>query len=475
MVMGELTVETDVAVIGGGPGGYVAALRAAQLGKSVTLIEKERLGGICLNVGCIPSKALIHAADLFDEIKGAEKFGIKVGKPEIDAGKMQEWKQNVVDKLVSGIEQLCKNYGVDVVHGEAFFESADKLIVKGEHGTSGVKFRNAIIATGSRPVEIKGFEFSKKNVVDSTGALSLKEIPKEIVVIGGGYIGLELGTVYAKLGSNVSIIERGPQLIPRADSDVARVVTKRLEQLGVKIYLNAEAKGIIEVDEKNIVKIKTAEKEIEIPADKVLVAVGRKPNSEHIGLDKTQVKVNSKGFIMIDQFCRTSQQNIYAIGDVAGDPMLAHKGFRQGKVAAEVIAGKKSAFDNVVVPEVIFSDPEIASVGLSEREAFDRSIKIKVGKFPLAASGRAMGLGRTEGFMKIISDAEGKQILGVHLVSPNASDMIAEAALAMELGTTVEDLALTIHPHPTLSEAIAEAAEDLLGKIVHLYKPAKKA
>lgn len=459
------SVNVDVAVIGAGPGGYVAAIRLAQLGKKVALIEKERLGGICLNVGCIPSKALIHAADFLSKAKKAGSMGIMIGNVSVDFAKMQSWKDGVVDKLVKGIEFLCKSGKITVIRGKASFLSSNSLSAETADGKLIVEFGKAIIATGSMPIEIPSLKFGK-DIISSTEALSLDTIPKSLVVVGGGYIGLELGTVYAKLGSKVHVVEMTSQLLPGFDSSIVQIIQKNLESMGVSIYLDSKAEKF------NSGKLTISAKEgsREIEADKVLVAVGRVPNTKALGLEKTKAQLDEKGFVKVDSNLKTADGNIYAIGDISLGPMLAHKASYQGKFVAEIISGHRKAYEESLVPSVIFTDPEIATVGISEKEAMEKNLKVKIGKFPFSAIGRAATKNATEGFVRIIADSK-NIILGVEIVGADASDLISEAALAIKKKATLEELATTIHPHPTMSESLMEAAEATMGKAIHILNP----
>ena len=473
MVVGELNTEVDVVVIGSGPGGYVAALRCAQLGLETVLIEKNQLGGVCTNDGCIPSKALIHAANIaFDSIH-SEKMGI-TSNTKIDVKKMQEWKGEVVNGLRNGIASLCKSYGVEIVKGTASFRSSELIAVQAEHGTAYYRFKNAIIATGSSPIALKGLEFDHRRIIDSSDALALKEIPKRFIVVGAGYIGIEMATLFAKLGSNVTIIYRGERILKNLESELGMAVQKRFEALGIKLLLNS---SITDWDVKGksafaTVKSEGANKKPQkIPFDKILVAVGHEPCTKGLGLEKTKVELDEKGFIKVDPGRKTQDPNIFAVGDVTGAPMLAHKAFREGKVAAEVIAGKKSAFDNAAIPLVVFSDPELASTGMGEEEAKSKGFNVKSSRFPLTASGRARTMDAgAGGFVKLVSDTESKILLGAHIAAPNASELISELSLAIEMGAQLEDVAATIHPHPTLSESVMESADVGLDKCVHLMK-----
>jgi dihydrolipoamide dehydrogenase len=472
MVVGSLDIQTDVLIIGAGPGGYVAAIRAAQLGKEVMVVEdSSKLGGVCLNTGCIPTKAVIHASNFHQTIKDMAWAGITVKDYTVDLSKMHAWKQEIVDKLGNGIKSLFKNYGIEVVPGRAVFKNDHEVHIEGKTDITSIKFKNCIIATGSSIIEIQGFRFDGKYIIGSDEALELRDIPKKMIIIGGGYIGTEMGTVYAKLGTEVSIVEFTDRLISVLEPDVVDVVSRKLDEFNVKKYLKSKALNCEIRDNKVYVKIEHDGKEEILDADKVLVVVGRKPNSNNIGLENTGIKIDSKGFISVDKQMRTSVSHIFAIGDVVGQPMLAHKASREAKVAAEVISGLPSAFDNKVIPFVVFNDPEIASVGLREDEAKAKGIKYIVGKFPFSASGRAMTLNQTEGFVKYIAEESTGIILGVHAVGPSASDIISEATLGIEMGATLEDIALTIHPHPTLPETMMEAAEVTLGQGIHIFNP----
>lgn len=469
--MTDKRLETDLVVIGGGPGGYAAAFHAADLGLKVTLIDlRENPGGVCLNVGCIPSKALLHAAEIIDEAEHARAFGVTFSEPQLDIEKLRGWKDKIVSQLTGGLGQLGKARGVEYIQGKARFESASLLKVETASGVAEVAFKNAIIATGSRPSLIPGVEIKEGGrIMDSTGALALADVPKSLLVVGGGYIGLELGTVYAALGSKVSVVEMLDGLLPGADRDLVRPLSKRCKEAFEGIYLETKVASIKETKKGVVVKFEGKVNE-EQTFDRVLISIGRRPNSEDLGLESTRVKVGKGGFIEIDHQCRTAEPNIFAIGDIAGQPMLAHKAMREGKVAAEVAAGKKSAFDNVAIPAVVFTNPEIAWVGLTETEAEQKGIPFQVARFPWAASGRALTLGRTEGMSKMLFDPDSGRVLGVGIVGPNAGEMIAEGTLAIEMAAVAEDLALTIHTHPTLSETVGEVAEVFLGHATHIFR-----
>lgn len=467
MVVGDFPVEVDTLVVGAGPGGYVAAIRAAQLGQKVTIVDKGALGGVCLNVGCIPSKALITAGQKAAEAQGIEELGIKVEKVSVDFSKVQEWKDSVVNKLTSGVEGLLKGNKVDIVSGEAYFVDKNTAKVMDEKNSQTYKFNNCIIATGSTPIEIPSFKFSDR-VLDSTGALSLKEIPKKLVVIGGGYVGTELGTAFANFGTEVTFLEGAKDILGGFEKQMTQVVKKRLKKKGVTIVTEAVAKGVEETKDGVKVTYEAKGKEETLEADYVLVTVGRKPNTEDIGLEQVGIELDERGRVKTDKQCRTSVDNIYAIGDITAGPPLAHKASYEGKIAAEVISGEKSEIDYIGVPAVAFTDPELATVGLSEQEAKDKGFNVKVGKFPFAANGRALALNEADGFLKLITRKEDGLVLGGQIAGPNASDMISEIGLAVESGMTAEDIALTIHAHPTLGEITMEAAEVGLGKPVHM-------
>lgn len=455
-------------VIGGGPGGYVAAIRLGQLGRETMLVEKDKtLGGVCVNVGCIPSKTIVRAAKLMKEIYRAQDFGIEISQPKMDLQKLQVWKKGVVDRLTQGIAYLCKGNRVNVVYGEARFQGPHRVEIRGTEGLRVVDADNVIIATGSRPVEIPSFKFDGQFVITATEALSFTETPRNFVIIGGGVSGLELGMAYARFGSHVTVIEMLDQLLPGIDIELVRVVERTLRKLGVETHLKARAKWA--KDGKVGAQLSDG-KEIEVPADKVMVVVGRRPNSDQIGLETTGVKTDQGGFIQVDAQMQTNVPGIYAIGDIVGQPLLAHKASKQGTVAAEVIAGEASAADFKAIPGAIWTDPEIATVGLTETEAKKQGYEVIVGRFPFSALGRAVAVGETDGFIKVVADKKSEQILGVHMVGADVTDLISEAALAIEMGATLDDLALTVHPHPTLPEALMEATEAAKGKAIDILK-----
>ncbi len=466
MVVGEFTTEVDVLVIGAGPGGYVAAIRAAQLGKNVTVVEKGELGGVCLNRGCIPSKALISAAHQYESISHAAGMGIEADNVRVDFAKVQEWKQGVVSKLTGGVGSLLKGNKVEVIKGEALFVSENEVRVIDGYESNRLRFQHCIIATGSRPIELPGFPFGER-ILSSTEALELKEIPESMVVIGGGYIGIELSQAYAKFGTKVTILEGTGSILPGFDARLISMVKRNLKKAGVNVVTNAMAGGAEQKDDSVSVTYTVNDEEHTVSANYVLVTVGRRPNTEDLGLDLIGVKTSEKGYIEVDGQCRTSVPGIYAIGDIVAGPALAHKASYEGKVAAEVIAGKASAVDYKAIPAVVFSDPEIATVGLTEKEAKDEGYQPVVGKFSYGVNGRALALNAAEGSVTIVGDKESGLVLGAQIVGQEASNLIAEIGLAIEMGATLEDIALTIHAHPTLGEMTMEAAEAALGKAIH--------
>jgi dihydrolipoamide dehydrogenase len=463
------TIRTEALVIGAGPGGYVAGIRLGQLKKKAIVVEKDKPGGICLNVGCIPSKALINASKYYDKIKnhGAE-MGLYADNVRVDMGKMQAWKGDVVSKLTGGVRTLLKANGCDYRTGTARLTSRNTAEVTDASGAvTTIQADNIVIATGSRPIEIPGFKFDGKRIVDSTGALDFASVPERFIVVGGGYIGIEIGTLFAKLGSKVTVVEALPTILAGNDPEIIQVVARKLKKLGVEVMTGAKAKSWTEASGRAAVTIEVGGRDVTLEADKVLVAVGRRPNSEGLGLEQVGVKIE-KGFVPVDKRLRTNVPGIYAIGDVAGQPMLAHKASKEAEVAAEVIAGQRVEFDVRCIPAVIFSDPEVASAGLTADEAEKRGRKVKIGKFPFVALGRAIANADTDGFVKVIIDAGTQEVLGIHVVGNGASDVIAEAALAIEMGALADDIGLTIHAHPTLPEAIMEAAKASLGEAIHI-------
>lgn len=466
MVIGEMTQDVDLVVIGAGPGGYTAALQAAELGIKTVLVEgMPKPGGVCLHMGCIPSKALLHAAEIINSTKLASSFGISFGKAKIDLDQLRGWKQSVQDKLAQGISGLCKSSGIEIIQGQANFEDGRNLRVDSGHGATRIKFKHAIIATGSRPVIPKDLQIDSPRVLDSTSALNIEDIPKKLLIIGGGYIGLEMGTVYSALGSEVTVVEMTEGLLPGVDRDLVKPLAQHLEKEFSSIYLNTKVVSL--KDTKNAVEVKLDGKDApkELVVDKVLVCVGRRPNSDNLGLEKTKVTVDKFGFIEVDEQCRTSEKRILAIGDVSGQPMLAHRAMRQGIVAAEVLAGKPSAFDNRAIPAVVFTQPEIAWCGLTESEAKANGIEVASARFLWSASGRAQTLAEPAGHTKVIYDPNTTLVLGVGMVGARAGELISEAVLAIEMGAVLEDLVVSIHPHPTLSEGIMEASASALSRI----------
>jgi len=429
MVVGSVSRGCQVVVIGAGPGGYVAAIRLAQLGKDVILVERDaRLGGVCLNVGCIPSKALIHVSDLAHEIQGAGSMGLSVDGLSVDLPKMVQWKDGIVDRLTSGVGFLCEKNGVEIVRGNAEFLSDRTMVVASEDDRVEIQFEQAVIATGSRPMGLDGFAHDGQKVIGSSEALSLQAVPERLVVIGAGYIGLELGTVYAKLGSHVSMVEFLPAVTPDLDPEVGKALTRRLKKLGVKLYLSHRAQRFEAGDPSTVVAIGPKDDEVRIEADVIMLSVGRVPNSAGLGLEPLGIATDDKGFITVNDRMQTNVPGIYAIGDVVGGALLAHKAYQEAKVAAEVIAGEPAAFDNVTIPAVVYTDPEVAWAGLSETEAVEKGYNVVTGTFPFKASGRAMSLEATDGFVKAIADADSKLLLGVVAVGRGVSEFIGEAA-----------------------------------------------
>ena len=465
----EAEIHADVVVLGAGPGGYTAAFRAADLGKKVILIERyPNLGGVCLNVGCIPSKALLHVAKVISEAEEVGRYGVNFGKPKIDIDRIRAWKESVVTKLTNGLGALAKQRNIQVIRGVGQFIAPHHIRVETAAGEVTVTFDNAIIAAGSQAVKIPAFPVDPR-VIDSTGALQLADVPKSMLVIGGGIIGLEMATVYHALGTKISVVERGPQLMPGADPDIVKPLLKRIEKLYQAILLNTSV-AALEAKKDGILATFGGEN---APApqlfDRVLVAVGRRPNGKLIGAENAGIRVNDQGFIPVDKQQRTNLPHIFAIGDIVGQPMLAHKAVHEGKVAAEVIAGHKAAFDPGTIPSVAYTDPEVAWMGLTETEAKAQGIAYEKASFPWAASGRALSIGRDEGITKLIVEKDTRRILGAGIVGSNAGELIAEAVLALEMGADAQDLGLTIHPHPTLSETLGFAAEMVEGSITDLY------
>jgi len=466
-------LSADAVVIGSGPGGYVAGIRLGQLGIKTIVVEKGEPGGVCLNVGCIPSKALIHAAKTYEKLGHTADMGIVISEaPGVDMARMQEWKSGIVKKLTNGVKQLLKGNKAELMFGTARIEkgegSSHTVVVSSDRGEKRISTKNVVVATGSRPINIPGFDVDQQRVLDSTGALALDKVPERLVVIGGGYIGLELGTVYAKLGTKVTVVEALGSILSGMDKDCVGMVARSLRKMGVEVMLEAKAKSWQDKGDRAVVTIETKAGEAAIDADKILVSVGRRPNSENIGLDKVGVKTDQRGFIVVDEKLRTNVPGIYAIGDVAGGMLLAHKASKEAEVVAEIIAGHHEIMDVRTMPAVVFTDPEVASTGMTEPEATKAGHKVRVGKFPFAALGRALSVNDTTGLAKVIIDADTEEILGVHVVGNGASDLISEAALGIEMGAVAHDVALTVHPHPTLSEAVKEAAAAAVGEAIHI-------
>ena len=473
MVMGEFSQESEVVVIGGGPGGYAAAFRAADLGLDVTLVEKEkRLGGVCLKRGCIPSKTLLHVSQLLYDARQAGNLGLEFGVPDIDLDKVRGFKDRVVSKLTGGLDHLAEKRGVQVLQARAEFESSDTIRLAGGE-ISKLEFEHAIIATGSLPIALPGTDFSER-VMSSREALHLVDVPERLLVVGGGYVGLELGSVYAALGSEVTVVEMLDRLISQADDDLARPLIKRIKEIFAAVYTETKVASLEEHDDYVEVTLEGAVDEPEQRFDRVLIAVGRRPNTENLGLENTDVAVDERGFIQIDDQQRTADPNIFAVGDAVGGMMLAHKAMREGKVAAEVIVGEPAAFDVRAISAVVYTDPQLAWAGLTESEAREQEREIKVSRFPWRASGRALTMEAPEGMTKIIVDPETETVLGFGIVGRNAGEMIAEGALAVEMGAVVQDLALTVHAHPTLSETEGEVAELFLGQPTHILPPKQR-
>jgi len=474
MVMGELMQETELLVIGSGPGGYAAAFRAADLGLDVTMVDTARRpGGVCLFKGCIPSKTFLYLAELIHDAAKAESMGITFGKPKIDLNGLRKWKAQVIDKMADGLVNLSNRRGVQLIKGRAEFESSDTVRLQ-DSDVSHIKFRRAILATGSRPINFPGKNFEAgSRIMSSTGALALADIPERLLVLGGGYVGLELGTVYASLGSRVTLVELTSQLLPGVDRDLVVPLSKKLKSIFENIYLNTKVASLDEYDSGVNV---TLEGDVEAPHqtfERVLVAIGRRPATDEIGLGNTKVKLDDHGFVIVDQQLRATDEKIFAVGDVVGGMMLAHKATREGKIAAEVIAGEPSAFDVRAIPAVVYTDPQIAWCGLTEEEARRENRPIEVQRFPWKFSGRATTMGAPEGLTKIIIDPETQRILGVGITGRDTEGLISEGVLAIEMGALAEDMALSIHPHPTLSETEGEAAEIFLGTATHILGKSK--
>ncbi len=469
MVVGDISTGADLVVIGAGPGGYTAAIRAAQEGLDVVLVDKEGVGGICLNHGCIPAKALIHAAGFQEDIQHWEEIGIHTDNLEVDFNEIQEWKNSARDKLTAGIEQLLDKHGVELMKGKARFTDSNTVRVEEEHNAENIEFDNAVIATGSQPVEIPGLEFDKEKVISSRELLELDEVPDEIVVVGGGYIGMEAVTKFCKFGSTVKVLEARDRVLPGFDRDLVDEIQEVSACYNDEIYTSAKAEEVRYEDDKAVVVADQDGEELEVSGDYVLVAVGRTPEPvlEELSLENTDVKLDEDGFISVDDQMRTEDDSIFAIGDAVGHPLLAHKAYREGKVAAEAVSGEPSAFDNQFIPKVIYTDPEIAVVGMTPEEAREEHGEdVRIGRFPFSSSGRALTTNHSDGFVRVVASPDEK-LLGVQIVGPRASDMIAEATLALELQAYLDDIANTIHAHPTFPEALAEACEDAQNRSIH--------
>ena len=472
---GQSDMHAEVVVLGSGPGGYTAAFRAADLGRKVILIERyDNIGGVCLNVGCIPSKALLHTAEIINEAAEMADHGIEFGKPKIDIKKLAAFKNSVIGQLTGGLAQLAKKREVQIVTGYGKFTSANTIAVEGKDGNTTISFDNAIIAAGSSVFKIPGLPYDDERLMDSTGALELADIPKRLLVIGGGIIGLEMATVYDALGSKVSVVELSPGLIPGCDADLVRPLMKRVKSRYENIWLNSKVTAIESL--KKGLKVSFEGKDVpeSDTFDRVLLAVGRSPNGQLIDADKAGVIVDERGFINVDKQQRTNVEHIFAIGDIVGQPMLAHKATHEAKVAAEVISGMKSYFDAKTIPSVAYTDPEIAWMGKTEEQCKAEGIEYEKGVFPWAASGRSLSIGRNDGMTKVLFDKESHQLIGAGITGPNAGELIAEAVLALEMGADVEDIALTVHPHPTLSETFNFAAEVAEGTCTDIYVPKRK-
>lgn len=462
MVVGDFAIDLDTVVIGAGPGGYVAAIHAAELGQKVTVIEREFIGGVCLNVGCIPSKALIEAAHHYQHAMDSQDMGLQVTAAKLDFTKTQEWKKSVVDRLTGGVASLFKKHHIDVIWGSAYLKDAHSLRVIGEDKAQTYTFNNLIIATGSHPIEIPNFKFEGR-VIDSTGALSLTEVPKELVVVGGGYIGSELASAYANLGAHVTILEGSNSILANYERDLVKVVEHHFSEQGVDIYTEAMAKRAEQNGDKVEVTFEVKGEEKTITADYCIVSVGRRPNTKDMGLEQVGIKVDQRGLIEVDNQSRTSVENIYAIGDVVPGFALAHKASYEGKVAAEAISGKATTVDYHAMPAVCYTDTSVATTGLTFAEAKDQGLDVKKSQFPFAANGRAISMNSTDGFVRLVYLKDSGILVGAQIVGVHASDLISELTLAIESGNTVEDIALTIHPHPSIAEAVMDVADVAIG------------
>jgi dihydrolipoamide dehydrogenase len=471
MVVGDASLDIDLLIVGAGPGGYVAAIRAAQLGQKVIIADKAKFGGVCLNVGCIPSKALINAAHHYESMQHAADFGLSADNISVDFGKVQEYKSSVVNKMTGGVEMLLKANKVEMFNGEVMFINENEARLFNDQEAPRYRFKNCIIATGSRPIELKPFPFGGR-ILSSTEALSLPELPKSLIVIGGGYIGIELGQMYAKFGTQVTVLEGAETILPGFDKDMSQLVVKKLKKSNVEIVNGALAKGAEQTDKEVTVTYEVGGEQKSVTADYLLVTVGRRPNTDgELGLDLIGVKVGERGLIEVDNQCRTNIPHIFAIGDIVPGAALAHKASYEAKVAAEVIAGLTSTVDYKCIPAVAFSDPECASVGYTEKEAKEKGHQVKSSKFPFGGNGRAVTLNGADGFLKLIHEVDSGLVLGAQIAGVEASNMIAEIGLAIEMGATIEDIALTIHAHPTLAEITMDAAELAMGHPIHTLAP----
>lgn len=470
------TTPTDVVVVGAGTGGYTAAFYAADKGKKVILVEQnKRLGGVCLNVGCIPSKALLHAAKLIAEAEESGFRGITFTKPKIDLDTMRGWKESILDRLAGGVATLAEKRGVKVLRGRAYFEDAATLRIETEAGQQFISFQQAIVATGSKAALPPAFDLGNRRIMTSTEALEIEEIPKDFLIVGGGYIGMELGTVYGIMGSNVVVAEALPAVLAGADQDLVRPVLRRVQKLFKEIRTGVKVQKMATAGKKIKVTMEIEGKVREELYDRVLVSVGRVPNTGDLGLENAKIVQDEKGFVKVNEKQQTSSPNIYAIGDVAGGVLLAHKASKEARIAVEVIMGESSSFEHIVIPAVVFTDPEIAWCGLTEMEAQEKKIAVEVTKFPWSASGRALSFDRTDGMTKLVIDPQTERLLGVGIVGAGAGELISEGVLAIEMGATAQDLAESVHPHPTLSETIAEAAEAFYGYSTHSLSRKRRA
>jgi dihydrolipoamide dehydrogenase len=463
-------IEADVVIVGGGPGGYVCGIRAAQLGLKTVVVEADRLGGECLNYGCIPSKSLITVSKLLDKVKEGEKYGLKATGASVDFAQMQKWKSEVVSRLVGGVEGLLRGYHATILFGEAEVKEMGRLRVTTAKGVEEVAFKNLVIATGTRTSSLPGLEFDGDLIISSKEGLELKGAPGRLLIVGGGAIGLEFASMFQKFGSQITVVEIMDQLLPGSDPEVVRVVHRKLEGHGAKVYLKSKVVRVTKKGSEAEVEVETPEGRTVFTVDKILVSVGRKPRTEKMNLQALGVQGDARGYVVTNEKMQTNVEGVYAIGDVRGPPLLAHKASKEGVVAAECIAGLPSAADWKVMPDAVFCDPEVASAGLTEAKAIEAGYKVKRSRFQFAALGRALTAGEPEGFVKIVSNEQDGLVLGVQIVGPEASNLISEVALAIEMGATVEDVALTVHPHPTLPEAIMEAAESAAGHPIHQLK-----